>query len=77
MRKNSQINISTLLKRFSIEEIEKQLIYNYIIVNNLDYTQSAFLVEYFNNYIASESLSKSIEELNHYSFEDITNDMYL
>lgn len=64
MRKNSQINISTLLKRFSIEEIEKQLIYNYIIVNNLDYTQSAFLVEYFNNYIASESLSKSIEELN-------------
>ena len=77
MRKNSQINISTLLKRFSIEEIEKQLIYNYIIVNNLDYTQSAFLVEYFNNYIASESLSKSIEELNHYSFEDITNDMEL
>lgn len=77
MRKNSQINISTLLKKFSIEEIEKQLIYNYIIVNNLDYTQSAFLVEYFNNYIASESLSKSIEELNHYSFEDITNDMEL
>ena len=77
MRKNSQINISTLLKRFSIEEIEKQLLYNYIIVNNLDYTQSAFLVEYFNNYIASESLSKSIEELNHYSFEDITNDMEL
>ncbi|MCS2382571.1 N-6 DNA methylase [Bacteroides thetaiotaomicron] len=43
----------------------------------MDYTQSAFLVEYFNNYIASESLSKSIEELNHYSFEDITNDMEL
>lgn len=77
MRKNSQINISTLLKKFSIEEIEKQLIYNYIIVNNLDYIQSAFLVEYFNGYIASESLSKSIEELNHNSFEDITNDMEL
>lgn len=63
MRKNSQINISTLLKRFSIEEIEKQLIYNYIIVNNLDYTQSAFLVEYFNNYIASEHYLKVLKNL--------------
>lgn len=77
MKQNYQTSIHSLLKIFSIENIEKQLIYQYLVVNKLDYTQSPFLTTYFDGYIPASDLTKDIEKLNHVTLEEITNDMEL
>lgn len=73
----SQITINTLLKEFTIQEIEKQLIVHYLDTNNMDFRKSSYLIQYINNFKASEKLSKKIAQLNHTQLVQITNDMGL
>jgi len=72
-----QITIKTLLKEFSIDDIEKQLIYQYILTNKLNYTKHPYLLSYLDGFNPPDCLKKKIAEFNHTNLEEITNDMEL
>ena len=72
-----QISINTLLKEYDIKDIEKQLIINYLNVNNVDYKCSSFMCDYLSNYHSPKGLIEKIYKLNHTLLEEITNDMEL
>jgi len=71
------ITIKILTKEFSINDIEKQLIYQYILANKLNYTKHPYLVDYLDGFIPSDCLKEKIAALNHTTLEEITNDMEL
>ena len=72
---SSQLTISTLLKEFSIQDIEKQLILHYLKMNNMDFCQSSYLSEYLDGFTPPERLCEKIAQLNHRELSQITNDM--
>lgn len=74
---NQQITINALLKEFSIQDIEKQLILNYLNANNMDYKHSPYLLQYLSDFTPDDKLCKEIEILNHTDLVQITNDMGL
>lgn len=73
----SQVSINTLLKEFSINDIEKQLILHYLESNNMNFKQSSYLSKYLGDFKASDVLRTKISNLNHTDLVQITNDMGL
>lgn len=69
--------LSRLIKSFSIDEIEKNLIYNFVKENCIDYSKSYSISTYLCNFIPNASLIKDIKSLNHNKIEDIVVDMEL
>lgn len=73
----SQVTINTLLKEFSIQDIEKQLILNYLNANNMDYKKNPYLSQYIGDFKAPDTLCDKVAKLNHTELAEITNDMGL
>ena len=72
-----QMTINTLLKEFSIHDIEKQLILHYLKTNNLDFSKSPFLSQYICDFEPSDVLREKVAQLNHIELVQIVNDMGL
>ena len=72
-----QVTINTLLKEFSIQDIEKQLILNYLNANNMDYNRNPYLSQYIGDFKPSDMLCDKVAKLNHTDLAQITNDMGL
>lgn len=77
MKKNTTINVQSLLKTYSIEDIEKQLVINFLIAHNIDFSENSYLSSYLKDYSPNKKLEASIKTLNHISLEEITSDMEL
>ena len=73
----SQVTINTLLKEFTIKDIEKQLIVHYLNANNIDFSKSSYLKHYIGDFNAPDALCKKVACLNHTELVQITNDMGL
>lgn len=71
------ISLNSIIKKYSIESIEKQLILQYLTYNCIDYKRNLFLTDYFNGYIINPNLGKEIEILGHNTLEEIAVDMEL
>lgn len=54
-----QVTIRSLIKEFSIRDIEKQLILHYLNAHNMNFTQSSYLMDYLNGFAAPNELSES------------------
>ncbi|GAB0481662.1 hypothetical protein KML24007_04080 [Alistipes indistinctus] len=67
--------ITDLSKSFSIENIEKQLIYNFVKKQKLDFKQSLILTEYLDSFIENEVLASHLSEVE--SIKDLENYMEL
>lgn len=72
-----EVSLNTLIKNFSVDEIEKNLIYNFIQENGINYSQSAYISNYLLNFEPNESLVANIKGLNHKKIEEIVVDMEL
>lgn len=72
-----EVSLNTLIKNFSVDEIEKNLIYNFIQENGIDYSQSAYISNYLLGFKPNETLVVNIRSLNHKKIEEIVVDMEL
>ena len=72
-----EVSLNTLVKNFSVDEIEKNLIYNFIQENCIDYSLSAYVSNYFFDFEPNEALMADIKRLNHHKIEEIVVDMEL
>jgi len=70
-------SLNTLITSFSVDEIEKNLIYNFVKENCIDYSDSCYVSKYLCDFIPNETLIKKIKLLNHNKIEDIVVDMEL
>ena len=67
----------TLTNLYSVDEIEKNIIYNFVTENNIDYSQSCYIVKYLSDFLPNEALVSQIKMLNHKEIEEIVVDMEL
>lgn len=72
-----EVSLTTLTNVFSIDKIEKALIFNFIKENGIDYSQSYYISTYLSDFTPDETLLKSIAALNHRKIEEIVVDMEL
>ncbi|MGP1467255.1 MAG: HsdM family class I SAM-dependent methyltransferase [Porphyromonadaceae bacterium] len=72
-----ETTLKTLTNIFSIDEIEKNLIYNFVHENNIDYSHSYYLSKYLSEIEPNEKIMTSIRQLNHKKIEEIVADMEL
>ena len=72
-----EITLNTLINNFSVDEIEKNLIYNFVQENGIDYSPSCYISNYLSNFEPNENLIASIKSLNHKRIEEIVVDMEL
>lgn len=72
-----QVTIRSLIKEFSIRDIEKQLILHYLNAHNMNFAQSSYLMDYLNGFAAPNELSEKVSQLNHTDLLQIANDMEL
>ena len=72
-----QVTIRSLIKEFSIRDIEKQLILHYLNAHNMNFAQSSYLMDYLNGFDAPNELSEKVSQLNHTDLLQIANDMEL
>lgn len=70
-------SLSALAHTFSIYEIEKTLIYNFIQENDIDCSQSCYISNYLSGFTPNTKLLNSIAALNHSRIEEIAVDMEL
>lgn len=70
-------SLNTLINSFSVDEIEKNLIYNFVKENSIDYSDSCYISTYLRDFIPNETLINEIKLLNHNKIEDIVVDMEL
>lgn len=71
----STLTIESLQKKFSIDEIEKNILFNYVQINNLEYSKSEYLTRYFGDFVANAELLNHLKSIGHNSIEDIVIDM--
>lgn len=72
-----KISLSTITKEYEIEDIEKQLVSQYLKINDIDYSNSPFLINYLKEFRPSGKLIDAIRELNHVTLDEIVVDMEL
>lgn len=72
-----EVTLNTLVNNFSVAEIEKNLIYNFIQENCIDYSQSCYVSKYLSNFEPNEKLIANFKHLNHKKIEEIVVDMEL
>ena len=69
--------ISKLLLKWSVEEIEKHLIYSYILIEKLDFNKSPILINYFEGFNNNKTLILLIKKLNIRTLKDLENTLEL
>lgn len=72
-----EISLAALTNSFSVEEIEKNIIYNFVTENHIDYSQSCYIVKYLSDFVPNEKLASQLKMLNHKKIEEIVVDMEL
>lgn len=72
-----ETTLNTLINDFSVDEIEKNLIYNFVQENGIDYSPSCYISNYLSDFEPNENLITSIKSLNHKRIEEIVVDMEL
>lgn len=72
-----EVSLMTLTNLYSVDEIEKNIIYNFVTENNIDYSQSCYIVKYLSDFLPNEALVSQIKMLNHKEIEEIVVDMEL
>lgn len=72
-----EITLRILVNNFSINDIEKCLILNFLKENNIDYSLSAYIFNYLSGFNPDEKLVDAIKCLRHNKLEDIVVDMEL
>ena len=70
-------NTTDILKSFSIENIEKHLIYSFIQKHNLDFQQSVILSDYLTSFVEDKALASKIALSGVESIKDLENFMEL
>lgn len=69
--------LNKLISNYSIDEIEKCMVYNFLQANRIDYTHSHYISNYISGFEANHELITRISALNHNKLEDIVADMEL
>ena len=72
-----EASLTTLTHSFSVDEIEKTLVLNFIQENGIDYSQSCYIYNYLSDFTPNTSLLNSIAALKHNKIEEIVVDMEL
>ena len=72
-----EISLTALTNTYSVDEIEKNLIYNFVTENSVDYSQSCYIAKYLSDFTPNEKLVSQIQMLNHKKIEEIVVDMEL
>lgn len=72
-----EISLTALANNYSVDNIEKNLIYNFVTENSIDYSQSCYITNYLYNFTPNEKLVSQIKKLNHKKIEEIVVDMEL
>lgn len=72
-----EASLTTLTHSFSVDEIEKTLVFNFIQENGIDYSQSCYISNYLSDFTPNTSLLNSIAALKHNKIEEIVVDMEL
>ncbi len=67
--------LQDLVNVFSIDDVERELVLNYIKNANIDHNQSPFLKNYLYGYTIKKELAQRVEALNHTSIEELVMDM--
>lgn len=69
--------LSQLIKDFSIEQIEKHIVYRYLIDNKVNATESTFVSQYLEGFQPDNKLSKGVECIGISSIEEMASAMEL
>lgn len=72
-----EISLTALTNTYSVDEIEKNLIYNFVTENSVDYSQSCYIAKYLSDFTPNEKLVSQIKLLDHKKIEEIVVDMEL
>ena len=72
-----EISLTTLTNSYSVDEIEKNIVYNFVTENSIDYSQSCYIAKYLSSFAPNEQLVSQIKMLNHNKMEEIVVDMEL
>lgn len=72
-----EILLNTLTNNFSIDEIEKSLILNFVQENSINYSRSCYISNYLSGFVPNDKLMANIKGLNHKKIEEIVVDMEL
>ena len=70
-------SLSTIIGKFSIADIEKQLVLQYLDCHNIEYKKHSFFKDYFKGFVCDNNLKEAITNLHHYELEEIVMDMEL
>lgn len=72
-----EASLTALTHSFSVGEIEKSLIFNFIKENNIDYSQSCYISNYLAGFTPDTKLLNSVSALKHNKIEEVVVDMEL
>lgn len=72
-----EASLTTLAHSFSVDEIEKTLIFYFIQENGIDYSQSSYISNYLFGFTPNTILLNSVAALKHRKIEEIVVDMEL
>ena len=72
-----EASLTALTHNFSVDEIEKTLIFNFIHENGIDYSQSHYISAYLSDFTPNTLLLNSVASLKHNKIEEIVVDMEL
>lgn len=71
------ININSISKQYDIRDIERHIVYSYIIKKSLNFSHSPFLCAYLSDLTINSDLLNKVQSLCHDSIEQIAADMEL
>lgn len=70
-----KITLKAIIKKYDIQDIEKQLVLQYLLANGINYSSSPFICKYLDGFEIDASLAKAVSTLNHKSIEELAGDM--
>lgn len=69
--------LQKIVKRFDVEDVEKHIVYHFLISNSISIKNSEYLLSYMSDFSMNVELLTLIEGLGHNTIEDVAVDMEL
>lgn len=71
------VSLSNIIKSYPIEDIEKHVVYQYLVVNGISFASNQFLSNYFDGFSVDSDLLGLIKKMGHDTLSEISVDMEL
>lgn len=69
--------LQKIVRHFDIEDIEKHIVYRFLISNSISFKESEYISSYMEGFSVNSELLELVESLGHNTIEEVAVDMEL